>query len=167
MSAEPLEQPLIPALPRPTLLVLRHAPLPPHALPSPPLPSPPLAIARSHSIIPRAPPGLCSHGVRRVRLLHRRCRRRPCLLQVPPPPPFVICTVAQFTPMRGSQVGQVVSPSLLNFVNLLLRHVCAYGVRDVSWGCVVYGPWRVWGCEELGVVCYGGCCGCHRHGGEM
>lgn len=46
--------------------------------------------------------------------------------------------------MRGSQVGQVVSPSLLNFVNLLLRHVCVYGVRDVSRGCVVYGDVRSW-----------------------
>jgi hypothetical protein len=69
---------------------------------------------------------------------------------------------------------------------------CAYGVWDVSRGCVVlgvmgcgmYGDVRIWesgvfvvvccgrhglwrGCEGLGVVCYGGCCGSHRHGGEM
>ena len=138
MSAEPLEQALIPALPRPSLLVLRHPRLPPHALQ---LTSPPsLAIHPTSSLAPaHAPPGLCSHGVRRVRLLHRRCRRRPCLLQVTPSSSAPRLN----SPQCGFPRWLFCIAGLLNFVNLLLRRVC------MGFGLLVGGLW----CWAVG--CYG------------
>lgn len=187
MSAEPLEQALIPALPRPSLLVLRHARLTPHALH---LTSPPLPRSPSIPLHLSRPPTLTLHQACAAMASAVYASSTVAAVAAPASSryPFVICTAAQFTPMRVSQVV-----GLCRWVAQFCESAvtsCVYGVRAVSWGCVVLGCWVLWACgmygdvriwesgvfvvvgcgrhglwrdvKELGVVCYGGRCGSHR-----